>query len=119
MSIQNLVAFWNKNRKKIGSALPKGINELARILQPGADETGFIQKKQDESILWATQEGKLEILFCRFADPWNIDHVLNIYTQVKKNPPSLTAVLVHQWTDEEGNWDVFAIIKGTDHTMYF
>ena len=52
MSIQKLTAFWNKNKKQIGKAFAKGMDELAQVLQPAAEDIGIKQQVQGEFLLW-------------------------------------------------------------------
>lgn len=109
MSDQGLAGFWQENKDRIGKALPEGIDALASILQTGADRLGLVQEVSDERIHWTTPDGELAVMFCRVADPRDLDRVTDVYVQARELRPSLTAVFVHQWTDGEGNWDAFAI----------
>lgn len=109
MSDKDISEFWAQNKQAIGQALPQGIDALARILHPSAEEFGFIQKVRDTSVLWMTQEGETALMFCIIPDPRDLDRVLDTYVQVKQHQPNLTGIFVHQWTDGENNWDVFVI----------
>lgn len=109
MSCPDLGAFWSENKERIGRALPKGADELARVLRTGADMFELTQELEGGYIHWRTREGKLALLFCAVPDPRDLDVVLDAYAHARQNQPVLVAVFVHQWTDGEGNWDAFVI----------
>ncbi|MBN1506656.1 MAG: hypothetical protein JW955_07410 [Sedimentisphaerales bacterium] len=109
MSCPDLGTFWNDNKKRIGAALPQGIEKLAGVLQAGADAFEMVQEVEGKYIHWRDQEGMLTIVFCAVPDPRDLDAVLDVYVYTREHSPALTAVFVHQWTDGEGNWDAFAI----------
>jgi hypothetical protein len=109
MSCPDLGTFWNENKKRIGAALPQGIEELAGVLQAGADAFEMVQQVKGKYIHWSSQEGRTAIIFCAVPDPRDLDAVLDVYVHTRAHSPGLTAIFVHQWTDGEGNWDAFAI----------
>ncbi|MBL7188089.1 MAG: hypothetical protein ISS70_17340 [Phycisphaerae bacterium] len=109
MGSKDLGTFWGDSKLRIGEALPNGIEALADILQTGADDFGLVQQVQGEHVLWSTEQGKLQLMFCRVADPRDVDCLMDVYVQVRERQPTLTAIFVHQWTDGEGNWDAFVI----------
>ena len=109
MPDKDLGTFWANNKPRIGDALPKSIDALADVLQTSADDFGLVQQVQGEYVLWSTEQGKLELMFCRVVDPRDLDSIRDVFVQVRERQPSLTGILVHQWTDGEGNWDVFVV----------
>ncbi|MHC4431695.1 MAG: hypothetical protein ACYTBS_07640, partial [Planctomycetota bacterium] len=109
MSDKDLGTFWANNRPRIGEALPKGIDALADVLQTSADDFGLVQQVHGQYVLWSTEQGELHLMFCRVADPRDLDCMRDVFVQVRERQPSLTGIFVHQWTDGEGNWDVFVV----------
>jgi hypothetical protein len=109
MSCPDLGTFWSANKERIGRALLKGVAELAGILQAGADVFELTQELEGRYVHWKTREGKLALVFCVVPDPRDLDVVLEAYVYAGQKRPALMAVLVHQWTDGEGNWDAFVI----------
>jgi hypothetical protein len=107
--MSTVAEFWGKNKKGIGEALGGGIDQLSGVLQTGAENFNLVQKVLGETIQWETSQGSPQILFCRVPDPRDLNRILEIFELAKENQPVLVAVLVHQWTDGEGNWDAFAI----------
>ncbi|MBN1510145.1 MAG: hypothetical protein JW955_25080 [Sedimentisphaerales bacterium] len=109
MSCPDLGTFWSESKQRIGEALPRGVAELAAVLQTGADAFGLTQELDGRYIHWKTREGKLALVFCIVPDPRDLDAVLDAYVHAKERQPALTALFVHQWTDGEGSWDAFII----------
>lgn len=117
MNEPDLGAFWRQNKQRLGEALGSGIEAVADILQAGADEFGFEQSVVGEEILWSTENQSPRIVFCRVADPWDLDNILGVYTRAAERQPSLTGVFVHQGTVAKGTWDVFTI--GPQYAMSY
>ncbi len=109
MSGPDLGVFWSENTKRIGEALPQGIEALAGVLQTGADRFEFAQEVAGKSVHWKMADGRAALAFCIVPDPRDLDAVLEVYEHAQELQPALVAVFVHQWTDGEGNWDAFAI----------
>ncbi len=109
MTCPDLGTFWSENKERIGRALPNGVDELAGILQTGADMFELTQELESGYIHWKNPEGKLVLVFCVVPDPRDLDVVLDAYVHAGQRHPALMAVFVHQWTDGEGNWDAFVI----------
>lgn len=109
MSYQDLEGFWGANKQAIGEVLPQGIDALAEVLKVGSDAFGFAQRIQDTVVQWVTKEGDIALMFCVVPDPRDLDRVLGIFTLARDKHPRLTAIFLQQWTDGEGNWDVFLI----------
>lgn len=109
MNYQSLEEFWDANKKAIGKALPGGTDALAQALQIGVDAFGLTQEVRHEVVLWRNKKGEIALMFCVVPDPRDLDRVLSILAQARDRCPRLTAIFVHQWTDGEGNWDVFLI----------
>ena len=42
--MQNLADFWKQNKKRIGEALSRGMDELAETLRTGAENFNLVQK---------------------------------------------------------------------------
>lgn len=112
MSCPDLGAFWSKNKERIRRALPRSMSELAQVFQSGAEACALDQVVVDRYIHWQGAENKPLVAFAVVPDPRDLDAVLDVYTQAKRLLPALTVVFVHQWTDGEGNWDIFAIGPG-------
>lgn len=53
--------------------------------------------------------GTGEILFVYVPDPRQLEAVAAAYTETKATDCPHTYVFIHQWTDGEGNWDVFTV----------
>ena len=111
MSNENVASFWNRNKKRIVEALSEGIDALASVMKEGADRFGFSQQIEGENIFWCTGEDRLMMMFCRVPDPRDIERISAVFLTVKQKQNPLTAVLVHQWTDGEGNWDAFMVTQ--------
>ncbi len=67
MGCPDLGMFWAQNKLCIGEALPRGIEELAGVLQAGADMFKLVQDVEGKYVHWRSQEGKLAIVFCAIA----------------------------------------------------
>ncbi len=111
MSYQTLEEFWGANKQAIGRVLPQGAEALAEELQPGAHAFGLAQQLEDGAVQWKTQEGEIALMFCFLPDPRDLARVLAIFTLARDKRPRLSVIFVHQWTDGEGNWDVFLISR--------
>jgi len=109
MSHQTLEDFSDENKEAIGAALPRGTRALGEVLSAGAAGFGLTQRVQDEAVQWLTDEGDIALMFCGVADPRDLDRMMAVFSLVRDKRPRLGAVFVHQWTDGEGNWDVFLI----------
>jgi len=108
----DLGAFWSENKKRIGCALPQGLGALAEVLRRGADRFELTQEVTGNVVHWNRADGRVALAFSIVSDPRDLDAVLDVYQHAKTIQPALVAVFVHQWTDGEGNWDVFAIGPG-------
>ncbi|MBN1360087.1 MAG: hypothetical protein JW993_05825 [Sedimentisphaerales bacterium] len=109
MSCPDLGAFWTENKERIAKALPRGVDELAKIFRAGADACGLHQVVEGRCIHWRTVDTQPVVIFAFVPDARDLDGVADVYVQARECLPALTVVFVHQWTDGEGNWDVFAI----------
>jgi hypothetical protein len=109
MSCPDLGAFWSENKERIGRALSGGVDKVAKIFQTGADAFELHQVTEGRYIRWENPEGRPVVVFAFVPDPRDLDVILDVYVQARESSPALVAVFVHQWTDGEGNWDVFAI----------
>jgi len=109
MGCADLGGFWSENKDRIGQALPQGIDALAGVLRPGADQFDFAQDVTEKAVHWKMADGRVTVAFCIVPDPRDLDAVLEVYENAKGLQPALVGVFVHQWTDGEGNWDAFAI----------
>ena len=118
MGYRTLEEFWDANKQAIGRILHRGAEALAEVLQPGADRFGLGQELEDGAVQWITKEGEIALMFCVLPDPRDLERVLAIFELARDKRPRLTAIFVHQWTDGEGNWDVFLISRkgGLHHT---
>jgi len=109
MSCPDLGAFWSENKDRIGKALSRHMDEAVAIFQEGADAFELQQTVEGQYICWQNPEGELFVTFAFIRDPRDLDAVLDVYVRARGKQGGLTAAFVHQWTDGEGNWDVFAI----------
>ncbi len=109
MSHPDLGAFWSENKERIRQALPRGISELGQVLQSAAEACELDQVVEDRYIRWQNAEGQPLVVFAVVADPRDLDAVADVYARARTWLPAVIAIFVHQWTDGEGNWDVFAI----------
>jgi hypothetical protein len=109
MSPLDLGAFWEQNKQRIGEALPGGASDLAKVFQSSADAFDLRQTVDEGQIRWQNAEGQPLVTFVFIPDPRDLERILHTYVQAKQERSTLTVVFVHQWTDGEGNWDVFAI----------
>lgn len=111
MDFADLCRFWNQREKQIAKALPQGTAALADILQAGADAFDLVQRIDRHTISWFDQEGQIVIMYYLIPDARDLDRVLDAYVKTREKQCPFTAVLVHQWTDGEGNWDIFLITE--------
>lgn len=109
MGCPDLGAFWSENKERVGEALARDMEAARAVFQAGADAFDLQQTADDRYIRWQNSEGQLFVTFAFIPDPRDLDAVLDVYAQAREKQGGLTAVFVHQWTDGEGNWDVFAI----------
>lgn len=109
MRCPDLGAFWSENKQRIGEALARDMEAVAAVFQAGADAFELQQTAEGRYIRWQNPEGQLFVTFAFIPDPRDVDAVVDVYVQARDKQGGLTAVFVHQWTDGEGNWDVFAI----------
>jgi hypothetical protein len=111
MNFPDLISFWNDNQAHITQALPQGTKALAHVLQTGAQKLGLSQHVDGHYILWNHPEDGLSLMFCIIADPRDLDRILDVYIQTQERQCPFTMILLHQWTDGEGNWNIFLITK--------
>ena len=65
MSSPGLIDFWNENEKRIGEALPRGIDALALALAPGADSLDLNQQVEGETVILPAVRNQLRVR-CRY-----------------------------------------------------
>lgn len=113
MSHHRLEDFRAADKRGIGAGLPQGAGALADALRAGADAFGLTQQARDTHVCWVDEEGEIALMFCVVPDPRNLDRVLGCFTLAQSENARLAAIFVHQWTDGEGNWDVFPVSPRT------
>ncbi len=96
------------------------VSQLARVLKTGIDRfpshlatlasaNGLNQVEQPDEVSWVTAQGELRSLFYVIEDPRDLRRVTRVYERTKEARSPFTYVLVHQWGDGDGNWDIFTI----------
>ncbi|MBN2008782.1 hypothetical protein JW960_05515 [candidate division KSB1 bacterium] len=96
-------------KRSLGKHLQNGTDDLASIPKPVSEEHNYDQRIQGNEIQWWNQTGEQSILFFYIVDPRNIEQVSTIFRQAQESHCELACIFVHQWTDGEGNWDVFGL----------
>jgi len=98
--------------KTIGKALQGDIDDVPMQLLTLATQFNFTQEVIEGIVRWYTKDDVLRIQFFVIPDPRDLDAVLRVYAETKENECLITYIFVHQWTDGEGNWDLFMIHPG-------
>jgi hypothetical protein len=109
LMIQTLNLLWQKKKRSLGKRLQKGIPDLAAILQPVGEENNYVQQIDRNEIQWYNKDGRIELLFFYISNPREIETVRNVFQRTKDTGCDFACIFVHQWTDGEGNWDVFGL----------
>jgi len=107
--IQTLNLLWQKKAKSLGEKLQKGLPDLVEELKPVAEENNYSQKVQDNEIHWYNKDGKVDTIFFYISDPRNLELISDAFQKTKDSACDFSSVFVHQWTDGQGNWDVFGL----------
>ena len=102
-----LETYWDSHETAFGGALRTGMDRVATLLEPEAGKLGLKQRQEDHMLRWRGPEGSVQALFVYVPDPRELEAVMIAYTETKATGCPLTYVFIHQWTDGEGNWDVF------------
>jgi hypothetical protein len=105
--IQILNQLWQREKRSL--RLQRGISELAIVLQPISEENNFIQQIVDNEIQWSKKDGKVDIIFFYIPDPRDLEMVCTAFKRTRDTRCDFSCIFVHQWTDGEGNWDVFGL----------
>lgn len=113
MDFSDICSFWNQHEQAIANALPQDIEAFAQVMQQGANRFDLEQEIEGHFIRWFTHTDDFVIMYCLIPDSRNLDHILDAYVQTKQRGSPLTVILVHQWTDGEGTWDIFLISPRT------
>lgn len=100
MSLEDL------NLRKI---LDEGVDSLPQHLEPIARARGFVQRIAKDQVQWYDDDDNIAVLIFVVPDPRDLEAVKRVYVQAQETQCQMVYVLVHQWTDGEGNWDVFTI----------
>lgn len=101
----------------LAAIIKKGIEHLPTHLEKLASAQGLTQVLEQGEIQWRDDEGDLRALFFAIADPSELDSVARAYHRTRETGCPFTYVLVHQWSDGDGNWDIFTI-RPTDHMAH-
>ncbi|MFC1525882.1 hypothetical protein ACFL6X_03610 [Candidatus Latescibacterota bacterium] len=109
MIAEALDQFWDSRETAFGGALRHGMDRVASLLEPEAGKLGLRQERSDHALRWLGREGEVEALFVYVPDPRELEAVAAAYTQTRATECPLTYIFIHQWTDGEGNWDIFTI----------
>ncbi len=88
--------------------LDQGIDSLPQHLEPVARASGLVQRVAKDEVQWHDGDN-IAVLIFAVPDPRDLESVKRIYARAEETECHLVYVLVHQWTDGEGNWDVFTI----------
>lgn len=91
------------------TVLKQGIEKVPAHLEQLAAAQGFVQKAEPGEIRWLTGEGELRALFYAVIDPRDLAFVAQAYKRTRETGCPFTWILVHQWCDGGGNWDIFTI----------
>lgn len=109
MIIETLNLLWQKKKRSLGKRLQKGVSYLAEVLYPVGQENLYTQHIADDEIQWHDADGRTKVLFFYIADPRNLNDVTKSFQRTRDTQCDFSCIFVHQWTDGEGNWDVFGL----------
>ena len=109
MIVDSLNMLWRRKKRSLGKILQTGISDLAQTLRPVSEENDYSQQISGHEIQWINHDNKAEILFFYISDPRDLEIVSRLFQRTKNEQCVLSCIFVHQWTDGEGNWDVFGL----------
>ena len=105
--LDRLSQLVEEDGKQFRHSLETSSEALAEALAIIVPELNLVQKVEDEEIRWYDDEDRLQAMFFVVPDPRRLDVVLNSYKRARDLKCPFTVNFVRQWTDAEGDWDIF------------
>ncbi len=105
--LDRLSRLVDEDGKQFRKSLETSHEAVAGALAAIAPELDLIQKIAGEEIHWYDDGGRLQTMFFVISDPRDLDVVLNSYKRTRDLDCPFTVNFVRQWTDAEGDWDIF------------
>jgi len=90
-----------------GAILRDDIDAAPAYLAAAAQRNGLHQQATENEIQWLDEDNDLKGLFYFIPDPRDLAAVTRVFQRTRETRCPLTYIFVHQWTDGEGNWDIF------------
>jgi hypothetical protein len=92
-----------------GRIFASGPKAAEEALEKKAQEFKCKQSVKDGYIIWRGRGGKIEAMFCIRPDNKKPSAIGKIYKKIEKTECPLTFVVVEQYGDGPGNYDIFRL----------
>jgi hypothetical protein len=88
--------------------------ELAKLLP----EAGLTQESRGKWVYWRDSEGSVQAMFAFVIDPTDLDGLIDMYQEIKRESIPLTFVIIEQKADGPRNYDIFRLSERSymEHT---
>jgi hypothetical protein len=110
MALMNmLTSVWEYEEESWAKVFSSSMPAMAEEFGKRGKQYGFVQKVEDNLVLWLDESGDLEVMFTIISDPTDLSAVREIYEQIHARECPLTYAIIHQIMDGQGTYDIFQL----------